>query len=136
MTTTSRDAMTTKLFTPAEANRTLPLVRSIVSDILERARELRGLTALSASPEEDPELELIRQDILDLMQEIEDLGATYKDWNFEVGLVDFPSRIDGRAVLLCWRSDEPEISWYHPPESGFAGRTRIPSRLFADRGGE
>ena len=124
--------MTAKLFTPAEANRTLPLVRSIVSDILERARELRGLSALSKNPEEDPELELIRQDILDLMQEIEDLGAIYKDWNFEVGLVDFPARIDGRKVLLCWRSDEPEIGWYHSPDQGFAGRTRIPTHHFAD----
>lgn len=128
--------MTTRLFTPAEANRTLPLVKSIVSDILERARELRGLSALSASPEEDPELEAIRQDILDLMQEIEDLGATYKDWSFDVGLVDFPARIDGRQVLLCWRSDEAEIAWYHALDTGFAGRTRIPAQLFTGHADE
>jgi hypothetical protein len=128
--------MTAKVFTAAEANKTLPLVRSIVLDILERARELRGLTALSTAPDEDPELEQMRQDILDLMQEIEDLGAVYKDWNFEVGLVDFPALIDGRQVLLCWRSDEPEVAWYHAPDAGFAGRRRIPDGLFADRNRE
>ena len=125
-------AMTVKLFTPSEANRTLPLVRSIVVDILEKARDLRGRTALSRDPDEDEELEQLRQDILDLMQEVEDLGASYKDWNFEIGLVDFPARIEGQDVLLCWRSDEPEIGWYHTPEAGFAGRRRIPAGPFAD----
>ncbi|MFN8178343.1 MAG: DUF2203 domain-containing protein [bacterium] len=125
-----KGVMTAKLFTPAEANRTLPLVRSIVADILEKARELRGRTALSKEPDEDEALEQIRQDILDLMQELEDLGATYKDWDFEVGLVDFPAKIDGREVLLCWRSDEPHVEWYHAREAGFAGRRRIPGHSF------
>jgi hypothetical protein len=129
MTTTTREAMATKLFTPARANRMLPLVRSIVTDILEKARELRGLTAISRDPDRDQDVEQLRQDVLDLMQELEDLGVTYKDWDFEVGLVDFPARIDGRNVFLCWRSDEPEIAWYHPRESGFVGRRRIPESL-------
>lgn len=127
--TTPERASTRKLFTPAEANRTLPLVRSIVADILESARELRGRTALSRDPESDPEIEEIHRDILDLMQELENLGAAYKDWDFEVGLVDFPARIDGRDVLLCWRSDEPEVAWYHPRDGGFAARRRIPESL-------
>jgi len=126
---TPRTETMPKLFTPAEANRTLPLVRSIVADILEKARDLRGRTALSRDPENDEELEQTRQDILDLMQELEDLGATYKDWDFQVGLVDFPAQIEGREVLLCWRSDEPAVAWYHPKESGFAGRVRIPEHL-------
>lgn len=125
--------MTAKLFTPVEANLTLPLVRSIVSDILEKASELRGRTALSKAPDEDPELELIRQDILDLMQEIESLGATYKDWDFQIGLVDFPAKIDGREVLLCWRSDESKVGWFHAPEAGFAGRRPIPGHLLDEK---
>jgi hypothetical protein len=128
----AKDVMTAKLFTPAEANRTLPLVRSIVADILEKARELRGRTALAKDPETDEELEQLRRDILDLMQELEDLGASYKDWDFQTGLVDFPARIDGREVLLCWRSDEPRVEWYHAREAGFAGRKRIPRHVAED----
>lgn len=128
MTRASEQTMT-KLFTPVEANRTLPLVRGIVADILEGARELRGLTALSTDPENDEEIEQIRQDILDLMQEIENLGAAYKDWDFKVGLVDFPARIEGKDVLLCWRSDEAAVAWFHDPQQGFAGRRPIPESL-------
>ena len=53
---TTRSAAAVKLFTPALANRTLPLVRSIVDDILEKAKELRGKTALSRDPEVDDEI--------------------------------------------------------------------------------
>jgi hypothetical protein len=42
-------------------------------------------------------------------------------------LLDFPARLDGEAVLLCWLEGERELRWYHKPEHGFAGRRRIPS---------
>jgi len=128
----ARTIAAVKRFTPALANRTLPLVRSIVDDILERAKELRGKTALSKNPASDEELELIQQDILRLMEELESVGCTYKDWDFEVGLVDFPARINGEEVLLCWRSDESAVRYFHTPEGGFAAREPIPDRLMRE----
>jgi hypothetical protein len=41
------------------------------------------------------------------------------------GLVDFPSLRDGQEVYLCWLIDEPEIGYWHAPETGFAGREPI-----------
>lgn len=42
------------------------------------------------------------------------------------GLVDFPSERDGREVYLCWRLGEGDrIEWWHPPETGVAGRRRL-----------
>jgi len=123
-----------KFFTPAEANRALPLVRSIVSDILDRARELRDREGRPAGAGEADEREAIRQDILAMMEELEQLGATFKDWDFELGLVDFPAKIDGREVLLCWRSNEDRVRWYHAPDAGFAGRVPIPDELLEDGG--
>ena len=38
------------------------------------------------------------------------------------GLVDFPSMRDGHEVYLCWEEGEPEIGFWHEPETGFAGR--------------
>lgn len=47
----------------------------------------------------------------------------------EPALLDFPARarLDGVDidVLLCWREDEPAIAWYHPVETGYAGREPI-----------
>ncbi len=39
-----------------------------------------------------------------------------------LGSVDFPSERDGRRVFLCWIPNEPEIGYWHGPESVFSGR--------------
>ena len=44
-------------------------------------------------------------------------------------LLDFPARLDGDTVLLCWLEGEPELGWYHKLAHGFAGRRRIPAEL-------
>src|SRR5579875_823841 len=31
-------------------------------------------------------------------------------------LLDFPGRLAGEPVLLCWVEGEPELGWYHKPE--------------------
>jgi hypothetical protein len=38
------------------------------------------------------------------------------------GLIDFPSLRDGEEIYLCWEEGEPEIAFWHEPETGFAGR--------------
>jgi hypothetical protein len=44
-------------------------------------------------------------------------------------LLDFPARLDGDTVLLCWLEGERELGWYHKPEYGFAGRRPIPATI-------
>ena len=119
-------------FTPEKANRTLPLVRVVVQDILERGRELRALTEREASGDE---LRRVRSDIAVLMNELERIGCSYRDWNFDVGLVDFPAVMNGEEVCLCWRSDEAEVTWYHSPAGGYAGRKPIPKALLKGESG-
>ncbi len=50
-------------------------------------------------------------------------GIELKD--IEIGLVDFPAKIKGVEVLLCWRLGEEQIMFYHSRESGFMGRRPI-----------
>jgi hypothetical protein len=38
------------------------------------------------------------------------------------GLIDFYSKRDGEDVFLCWRVGEDSIGWWHPVDTGFAGR--------------
>jgi hypothetical protein len=122
--------MVRRTFTPAQANKTLPLVRRVVADILAKAAELRRCTARTQRTEaQQDEIDALEVELRELMRELEAVGCSFKDWGFEKGLVDFPAVIDGKKVLLCWRSDEPSITHYHAPDAGFAGRKPIPPKL-------
>ena len=115
-----------KRFNPAEASKTLPLVKKIVNDILKCGRELQELYENDAPREE---IESKTVELEELTAEVEALGCEYKDWNFEIGLVDFPSVIDDQDVYLCWKSDEPGLMYYHGVNEGFTGRKLIPKTL-------
>jgi hypothetical protein len=46
--------------------------------------------------------------------------------DLERGLIDFPAvSPSGRGYWLCWLVGEPQVAWWHWPETGFAGRTPI-----------
>ncbi len=121
-----------KIFTPVEASKTLPLVRQIVEDILERGRELRRLHLLDDPTSGDEErAQALAVELQDLFVELEAIGCSFRCPNFEFGIVDFPGIIDGRPVHLCWRHDEPDLRFFHDPREGFAGRHPIPSELLA-----
>ena len=57
------------------------------------------------------------------LAEVEATGAEVK--GLDQGLLDFPTTIEGAPAYWCWQAGEPEIAWWHPRESGFAGRRRI-----------
>ena len=55
-----------------------------------------------------------------VLEEIEELGVLLRDP--ETGLCDFPAERGGEPVYLCWRLDEDAVSWWHPRDTGVAGR--------------
>ena len=131
------DYHSTKLFTLDEANRSLPLVRAIVQDlsdlargIAERRQRLRFLGLARRDGRMDPYLEELTEieeqlddeerRVDDFVRELMDLGVEPK--NATEGLVDFPSEREGRIVYLCWKLDEPKVSFWHELDGGFAGR--------------
>ena len=123
----------TKYFTPSEARKTLPLVRRIVEDILATTKEMRLIAdELGVDAKNDERLNKMASDVDDFMGELEEIGCYFKDWNFSIGLVDFPGMINGKDVFLCWRSDEDNIEFYHGIEDGFAGRKPIPKKLLEE----
>jgi len=122
-----------KYFTPSEAKKTLPLVRKIVKDILDTSREMRLIAdEIGGKVENDPRIQKLADNVESFMKELEEIGCFFKDWNFSMGLVDFPSIIDGKEVFLCWRTDEDDIMYYHEMETGFAGRKLIPPEELTD----
>ena len=120
-----------KYFTPDEANKTLPLVRKIVKDIQNYSFELKTISdSIEGNIEDNKEVQHLISEIRGFMKELEDIGCFYKDWNFSIGLVDFPAIIDEEEVFLCWKSDEESIMYYHKMNEGFRGRKLIPEYYF------
>lgn len=126
--------MGSRIFTPAEATRTLPLVRRIVQDILAVGRELRVLWEREELTEaEEARAAEIAARLEDYFRELDQIGCSFRSADFSMGLVDFPAIIEGALVLLCWRDDEPDLRWYHEPHVGYTGRKPIPVELLVAR---
>jgi len=118
--------MFVKHFTLLEVRQQLPLVKSIVADILSRGQMMKQVIAAHQEQGLPIAARRIIEEIETLMAELERMGCYYKDWNFEYGLVDFPAMVEGKEVLLCWRSDEIDISWYHGADDGYTSRKPLP----------
>jgi hypothetical protein len=127
-----------KVFTVEGANRTLPLVRRIVRDIVAehpRWKDLVSryeLAAAGARPEwgESPEqlalrreIDAVAQRINGFVDELTEVGCLLK--GFEDGLVDFYGLREGRMVFLCWKLGEESVAHWHELDAGFAGRQPI-----------
>jgi hypothetical protein len=125
-------------FTPEEANRTLPLVRRIVQDIVDDYRRWKEalaryeLAAAYQRPEQGESDDVVarRKAVDDIAEqinayitELEQIGCVLK--GFDEGLVDFRGKMGGRDVWLCWRLGEAEITHWHELEDGFTGRRPI-----------
>jgi len=54
---------------------------------------------------------------------IESYGCVVKD--VDLGLLDFPSRREGRTVFLCWKPGEPKVGYWHGTSEAFVDRKPI-----------
>lgn len=66
------------------------------------------------------ELDGVNERITARIEEIQARDILVKDP--DTGLIDFPTLRDGREVYLCWKLGEDRVRWWHPIETGFAGR--------------
>jgi hypothetical protein len=42
-----------------------------------------------------------------------------------IGLIDFFHQREGETVFLCWKLGEAMVEWWHPLETGIAGRQHL-----------
>ncbi len=119
----------TKRFKLAEANRSLPLVRRIVSDIVKTHDQVTALqTSLDAAKsKEQPtiqgQLDRAVEHLQNYVEELHEVGCDLKD--YQMGLVDFIGRHQGHDVCLCWKLGEENIAYWHEIQTGFAGRQPV-----------
>ena len=132
-----------KFFTLAEANRTLPLVKRIVTDVVAAYPQWQDLVAryelVAAQSRPDwgesqeqldlkAQIDKIASRINDFLAELEQVGCEFKGIE-EGGLVDFHGRLEEREILWCWRLGEDRITHWHELDAGFAGRQQLPEVL-------
>ena len=133
--------MMEKLFTLEDANRILPLVRSITRDAVRRYRaakdaihrlgqlkadRLSGLEVdKGAFQRQDSVIERHLCELRRLIDELEALGCRLRD--YERGVVDFPAALmdADQFVFYCWILGEPEVSHWHTEEEGYDRRRLV-----------
>ena len=125
----------TRVYSAELANRSLPLVRRIVEDIVgqfarwqTRVREFEIVSASNSMSGSGPacrgagarSVASLAAELEHFHQELTALGVEFKD--YALGLVDFPAEMDGRPIELCWRLGEPTVAYWHERDAGYAGR--------------
>jgi hypothetical protein len=133
-------AVAKRLFTPAEANSALDLVRPVAERLVRLRSRMRELvesqgTLVNAVAGNgagyaagdlnavQAELEQLATEAADCVAELQDLGVVVKD--LDLGLLDFPALRDGEEVELCWRVGEDAVGHWHEPGAGYSGRKPI-----------
>jgi len=111
-------------FTPASARRALLAIRRAAERSCEIYRQLesRCPRAIGSDERVEPGYFSLVQQLYLFLGEIGASGARVKD--LKRGLLEFPARREGRAVLLSWKVGEPALDYWREVDA--APGTRRP----------
>lgn len=127
-----------KLFTVEEAEALIPELERLFTAVAElaaqaeakaaalRRRDERGEADPAADAIERAQIQFLAQSADERLREVVALGAVPK--GVAPALVDFPHRLGGRDVYLCWRLGEKRLTHYHGCDEGFSERRPLPRR--------
>jgi hypothetical protein len=137
--------MATRTFTLQDAQMLLPTLESLLRTAISSKKLIEAVDAetqemahriflnggtlinVVAVARRKAERERAVQRAKDAVAEIHATGVQVKD--IDIGLLDFPCRVEGEILLLCWKLGEEKITHWHSPEEGFAGRKPIDERI-------
>ncbi|MGH7839750.1 MAG: DUF2203 domain-containing protein [Candidatus Binataceae bacterium] len=110
-----------------ESRRKMAEVEEHLSSLAERIQRSGGM---QVSYERTAKMRLERNRLEDMVREaverIHEIGCLVKD--LDMGLLDFPARINDEDVYLCWRLGEDRIRFYHRQDEGFSRRKPLDPR--------
>jgi hypothetical protein len=124
--------MAEKFYSVDEANALIPKLKPL----LERVRDTQQALA------EDKTVAVMREKaahnggglpgrhLAELTRTLESDLRQLQEWGIVLrdptsGLIDFPHQRQGETVFLCWKLGEPKVEWWHPMDTGIAGRQRL-----------
>jgi len=137
--------MADRTFTLEEAHTLLPILESLLKQAIQgkqliesvdgELQELAHRVFLNGGMRLDvvhwarrkAEREKAIRRVKDALAEIDATGVQVKD--IDIGLLDFPCKVEGEIVLLCWKFGEAGITHWHSTSEGFAGRKPIDDRI-------
>lgn len=119
-----------KYFTVDEANALLPKITEILlasretkTKIEKKVDDWRKVHK-SIGPADEAvlrgQVDFLASHLEEQLGEITEMGCIPKD--LDVGLVDFPARVDTKEGYLCWKFGEAKVSHWHGLTDGFKGR--------------
>jgi hypothetical protein len=123
-----------RIFTLTEAERTRREIEPLLIEAMDARRKLSSRIMLMGGMLVNyehasglrNESERTSTAIREALESIEATGCVVKD--LDSGLLDFPARIAGEDVYLCWRLGEDRIRFYHRQDEGFSGRKPLDPR--------
>ncbi len=110
-----------ELFELNKARKMLPLVRSITNDLANDFKELRTQGA-KRQELKNPDMALeermedLSRRVEAQLQELVDLGVVIRD--LELGIVEFPTLMQGKPAYFCWSPKDGTITSWHLQNSG------------------
>ena len=129
-----------RLYTLAEANTRLAELTATLArlralrDEMRQSQELidilwqrleSGESVLAALSERQRGLDALVEEFSLVAREVDAAGIIIRD--LDQGLVDFPARLRGTPIFLCWKADERQVEFWHRTTEGYAGRRPVSS---------
>ncbi len=122
-------------FSVAEAEALIPELEAIFADVAALAARAEEKASLlrrdegAAEPSADAaiaraQIEFLARRAEERLSRVAELGALVK--GVRPALVDFPHRLAGRDVYLCWRLGETTVAHWHGTDEGFDRRRPLP----------
>ena len=115
-----------------EANALIPKLKSVLERIRQTQAELAKDKTVAAVREKAAQnggglpgrhLSTLTKTLESDLRQLADWGIVLRDPS--IGLIDFLHKREGETVFLCWKLGESRVEWWHPLETGIAGRQRL-----------
>ena len=115
-----------------QANALIPKLKPLLERIRKTQQELAKDKTVAAVREKAAQngggllgrnLSALTKTLNEDLRQLEAWGIVLRDPS--IGLIDFMHQREGETVCLCWKLGESRVEWWHPLETGIAGRQRL-----------
>ena len=124
--------MPEKFYSVEEANALVPKLKPLLERIRATQEELAQDKTVAAVREKASHnggglparhLSELTRTLESDMHQLQEWGIVLRDPT--IGLIDFFHERKGETVFLCWKLGEGRVEWWHPVETGIAGRQHL-----------